>query len=1222
MHRPHSSRHVGTAGRRTGFAVVRPAMPAAGARRLLWSGFALVCGALLAASAAVRAAEDRLVLYSEFTPAPSKRYKAAPVTVVPEGPKVDGVSKPDSPKIDGDLTDAAWTRCPPIEMESEMGSGGVAVDAARATIVRVCRDDVNLYVAFQCREPAIGEVPVVAETTPDALCPENVRVYLAVPDASPDTFILGVDANGARYDTSLLGGTAWAPEWEGVCLRTPDGWTAEMAIPFKSVGIKRPIERETWRVNFMRCVGPTGERLAWEPTMGNAANADRWGMLCFGEADVWKKTVPPARLSLYPDRWAVNADEKILRVVARVENVSGDLAKLKLRLSALASGATEASAASTLPLRAERAYMVVAVDALPAGAFDLQAELLDAAGLPVAKTKVALRRDVTAVAPAAAGRVEIQVPAYAFKARAASNWPINTGVALPKGALYSPADCRLTDAAGVEVPCTTQVRNRWPADGSIRWLGVEFSANVSREQPQSLFLNYGPGVTRAPSRGFTTEVQKNQYEALNMYLMEMEDAWWINTGQILFNIKKRFAGVEDVAVDVNRNGIYDWTEQILGMPPNRAGGPYLTDEAGRIYRLGADPDLKIQIESFHEQRIVLRGEGRLTSADKNMAGAMGDCVFRLFAYAGQPFIRVQVTFFLDGRTLRGRVADLGIADRLDNDMRKQKCDAFFGVPENVRHPIRDGGAFMLRMKGSDYVIQNVREPVTLDKRGTGAMNWAGASGADRGVALFVRNMGNLHPKEIEFSADGRIVSHFWPPHGADALRAMPEQVGSRNVGLLGFAHYGRYLNLKAPPEFAGGIKERATLPDFEGVKSIDLAEPGGMALTYDMLYFFFRGEPDLTEIAEISRVFEQQPHAVQSHASLAASGALTDMLPPARAERAAKLTTRLLELETERGPGTGEFNYMDLRRDWQAREGRWLLVDYWMGARADVGAALWTLYMQTGRPALFTAAEANTRHVMSVDLCRSADPADLTQADPRRRKIAGAFGDHHTPVHWQGAWHVSDRHARIRGLLLAYYLTGNSLARDSATVWADAARRHGIPYSDLDGMAFLNNLADMLAQGYDPVLHDRMGECADYYFRMPCAPQAETVWTPGIRSYARSTRDPRAVRQLENAAAALPRDQFQLVGLLRDLEDVAGQASAGQDAQNLIAAFEKRMDALLGKGVSRNDAVSWQDMSAYVFGATEPSTRFAPKTPPPPVAPAAPAAPTATPTPAAPPAGK
>ena len=47
---------------------------------------------------------------------------------------------------------------------------------------------------------------------------------------------------------------------------------------------------------------------------------------------------------------------------------------------------------------------------------------------------------------------------------------------------------------------------------------------------------------------------------------------------------------------------------------------------------------------------------------------------------------------------------------------------------------------------------------------------------------------------------------------------------------------------------------------------------------------------------------------------------------------------------------------------------------------------------------------------------RPGDPRHRYAPDTRRRKIAGAFGDHRTPAHWQGAWHISDRHARVRSM--------------------------------------------------------------------------------------------------------------------------------------------------------------------------------------------------------------
>ena len=62
----------------------------------------------------------------------------------------------------------------------------------------------------------------------------------------------------------------WDADWTVQTLRGPDGWIAEFAIPFKSMGISAPVPGDFWLVNFCRmrpaagagtkeytCVAPT-----------------------------------------------------------------------------------------------------------------------------------------------------------------------------------------------------------------------------------------------------------------------------------------------------------------------------------------------------------------------------------------------------------------------------------------------------------------------------------------------------------------------------------------------------------------------------------------------------------------------------------------------------------------------------------------------------------------------------------------------------------------------------------------------------------------------------------------------------------------------------------------------------------------------------------------------------------------------------------------------------
>ena len=225
--------------------------------------------------------------------------------------------------------------------------------------------------------------------------------------------------------------------------------------------------------------------------------------------------------------------------------------------------------------------------------------------------------------------------------------------------------------------------------------------------------------------------------------------------------------------------------------------------------------------------------------------------------------------------------------------------------------------------------------------------------------------------------------------------------------------------------------------------------------------------------------------------------------------------------------------------------------------------ALWLLYLQTGRPEIFIAAQRNLRHVLGMDLCNDSTPALAALADPRRRKIAGAFGDDKTPVHWQSTCCVSDRHARLLGPLLAYYLSGDPAS--PATPRSSGRRRRrttGLPPAGADGMAYLDNLVELLSLSYDPALVERAGDCADYLFRMPEDPQETGQWIPGLRAYLRATGDARAAAYLQGLGATLkaaPAQELRSIGLLRDLHAATGDAGFMGQAPKLVENLEKRV---------------------------------------------------------------
>jgi hypothetical protein len=189
----------------------------------------------------------------------------------------------------------------------------------------------------------------------------------------------------------------------------------------------------------------------------------------------------------------------------------------------------------------------------------------------------------------------------------------------------------------------------------------------------------------------------------------------------------------------------------------------------------------------------------------------------------------------------------------------------------------------------------------------------------------------------------------------------------------------------------------------------------------------------------------------------------------------------------------------------------------------------------------------------------------------------------------------SNGHARIRGLLLDYYLTGDPMARDSVLQWADAARLFGPATDGADGMAYLCNLSELLLFSYDPALVDRMGECSEYLFRMPLDLQETSAWVPGLRGYVHCRGDRRAAAYLQPASAAaksIGKQNFPMVGLLRDLLALTGDAAWKDQADKVIADMESVVDHGLGKPPTDAPPFTWDDFCAYVFGAREPAEHY------------------------------
>ncbi|MBK7975535.1 MAG: hypothetical protein IPK07_20370 [Deltaproteobacteria bacterium] len=190
-------------------------------------------------------------------------------------PSVDVGAIDSAPSIDGSLDDDAWRRLTPLAAFLPLPDA--PEPPARATLAWLAHDAERLYVAFRCADPDPGALRAAARSRDgDRIWDDDeVEVFLA-PSREPRAGASGdapffqviVSAAGAIYDREHGGrGLEWnAASLVSAVARDGDAWSAEVAIPFASLGRTAPLPGERWRANLARHVsaGPNGpEWLTW-----------------------------------------------------------------------------------------------------------------------------------------------------------------------------------------------------------------------------------------------------------------------------------------------------------------------------------------------------------------------------------------------------------------------------------------------------------------------------------------------------------------------------------------------------------------------------------------------------------------------------------------------------------------------------------------------------------------------------------------------------------------------------------------------------------------------------------------------------------------------------------------------------------------------------------------------------------------------------------------------
>jgi uncharacterized protein DUF5916/cellulose/xylan binding protein with CBM9 domain len=166
--------------------------------------------------------------------------------------------------VDGNLDEAGWTEASTIgelvQREPKPGE-----KPTEQTEVRIIYDNANLYVGVMCYDSEPARV-VATQMARDADLTSDDRIEILI-DSFHDrrnAFYFSTNPLGALVDGLLIeNGTLnrdWNAIWNVRAQRTGGGWSAEFAIPFKSLGFK---SESAWGFNFSRTIKRKIEEDRW-----------------------------------------------------------------------------------------------------------------------------------------------------------------------------------------------------------------------------------------------------------------------------------------------------------------------------------------------------------------------------------------------------------------------------------------------------------------------------------------------------------------------------------------------------------------------------------------------------------------------------------------------------------------------------------------------------------------------------------------------------------------------------------------------------------------------------------------------------------------------------------------------------------------------------------------------------------------------------------------------
>jgi len=175
------------------------------------------------------------------------------------------IDQSEAPTIDGDPSEPVWQKAQLID-EFYQVDPRPGEPASETTHARFLYDDNNLYVSIYAydREPD-KIVATIRARDGNVDVDDGVRIYVDPQLTRRDAYYFEMNPLGARVDALLQNNVTYLPKWntiwEGRAKRQVDGYSVEIAIPFRDLSFDPA--KSNWGMEIQRRIRRTGERIHW-----------------------------------------------------------------------------------------------------------------------------------------------------------------------------------------------------------------------------------------------------------------------------------------------------------------------------------------------------------------------------------------------------------------------------------------------------------------------------------------------------------------------------------------------------------------------------------------------------------------------------------------------------------------------------------------------------------------------------------------------------------------------------------------------------------------------------------------------------------------------------------------------------------------------------------------------------------------------------------------------